>query len=241
MQPAQPIADCELKLEDLVLDHFGRGTHESRVKAAFVRELFSVQQDDLVFTAKVNGAQEYIRQVDGLAMGMSAAPDIANHYAAWYKKRLPIAFHRKMILFERYIDDIICIIYADSLSQCEQTLGLYDIPGLKLNWEISRTNAVFLDLDIWRSPSSRDHRLKYRPYQKPMNNFERLPWCTGHALQLLRGAFKSEVHRFAVASWSTHIYNEELVWLKDLYISHGYPLATVIQWIKSSKEIAYKN
>jgi hypothetical protein len=37
------------------------------------------------------------------------------------------------------------------------------------------------------------------------------------------------------------IYNEELVWLKDLYISRGYPPATVIQWIKSSKEIAFKN
>ena len=146
-----------------------------------------------------------------------------------------------MILFKCYIDDIICIVYADSLSQCEQTLRLYNIPSLKLNWEISGTNAMFLDLDIWRSPSSCNHRLKYRPYQKPMNNFKRLPWCTGHVLQLLRGAFKSEVHRFSVASWSTHIFNEELVWLKDLYISHGYPLVTVIQWIKSSKEIVYKN
>ena len=74
-----------------------------------------------------------------------------------------------------------------------------------------------------------------------MNNFERLPWCTGHSLQLLRGAFKSEVHRFAVASWSSHVYSEELVWLKDLYISRGYPPATVMQWIKSSKGDAYKN
>jgi hypothetical protein len=236
-----PISDCELKLEDLILEHFGRRTRESRVKAEFIKTLFSIQQDNLVFRAKVDGNWEYVRQVDGLAMGMSAAPDIANLYAAWYEKRLPIAFSRKMILFKRYIDDIICIVYADSLSQCEQTLGHYNIPGLKLNWEISETNAVFLDLDIWRSPSSRDHRLKYRPYRKPLNNFERLPWCTGHALQLLRGAFKSEVHRFAVASWSSHIYNEELVWLKDLYISRGYPPATVIQWIKGSKDVAYKN
>jgi len=42
-------------------------------------------------------------------------------------------------------------------------------------------------------------------------------------------------------SWSSHIYSEELVWLKDLYISCGYPLAMVMQWIQSSKEDAYKN
>jgi len=29
--------------------------------------------------------------------------------------------------------------------------------------------------------------------------------------------------------------------LKDLYILRGYPPATVIQWIKGSKEVAYKN
>jgi len=174
-------------------------------------------------------------------MGMPAAPDIANLYAAWYEQRLPAAFKDRILLFMRYIDDIICIVLADDLDQCEQILGNYKIPGLKLNWEVSETNSVFLDLDIWRSPYSREHRLKYRPYRKPLNNFERLPWCTGHALQLLRGAFKSEVHRFAAASWSPHIYDEELSWLKDLYIAHGYPPATVIQWIKGSKEVAYKN
>ena len=235
-----PIDDCALKLRDMIGHKFGRN-RAGRVKADFISELFSIQQNDLIFRAQVNGSWEYVRQVNGLAMGMPAAPDIANLYAAWYEKRLPAALLDKMLLFKRYIDDIICVVYADSLDHCEQILRDYRIPGLKLNWEMSETNAVFLDLDIWRSPYSRDQRLKYRPYRKPLNNFERLPWCTGHAVQLLRGAFKSEVHRFAVASWSTSIYEEELVWLKDLYISHGYPPATVIQWTKGSKEDAYKN
>jgi len=235
-----PIDDCDLKLRDLIAHKFGR-TRAGRVKADYIRALFSTQQNNLIFRAQINGSWEYVKQTDGLAMGMPAAPDIANLYAAWYERRLPAAFKDRMLLFKRYIDDIICVVYADSLDHCERVLRDYSIPGLKLNWEISETNAVFLDLDIWRSPYSREQRLKYRPYRKPLNNFERLPWCTGHALQLLRGAFKSEVHRFAVASWSTHIYNEELVWLKDLYISRGYPPATVIQWIKGSKDIALKN
>src|SRR5882757_1663439 len=190
-----PIKDCDLKLRDLVSHKFGRD-RTGRVKADYIRELFLIQQNNLIFRAQINGSWEYVKQTDGLAMGMPAAPDIANLYAAWYERRLPAAFRDRMLLFKRYIDDIICVVRADSLDQCEQILRNYSIPGLKLNWEISETNAVFLDLDIWRSPSSRDHRLRYRPYRKPLNNFERLPWCTGHALQLLRGAFKSEVHRF---------------------------------------------
>ena len=235
-----PIQDCTLKLRDLVYHCFGWDCAR-RVKADYICNLFSVQQDDLIFRAQINGSWEYVRQTDGLAMGMPAAPNIANLYAAWYEKRLPAAFYDRMLLFKRYIDDIICVVYTDSLDHCEQILQNYSILGLKLNWELSETNAVFLDLDIWRTPFSQDHRLKYRPYRKPLNNFERLPWCTGHALQLLKGAFKSEVHRFAVASWSSHIYNEELVWLKDLYISRGYPPAMVIQWIKGSKEAVFKN
>ena len=148
-----PIADCVLKLRDLIAHKFGRG-RARRVKADFIQELFSVQQEDLIFRAQINRVWEYVRQVDGLAMGMPAAPNIANLYAAWYEKRLPVALLDRMLLFRQYIDDIICVIYADSLDHCEQVLQDYKIPGLKLYWEISEMNAVFLDLDIWRSPSS---------------------------------------------------------------------------------------
>jgi hypothetical protein len=235
-----PIRDCGSKLKDLVLDFYGHDA-DSREKAEYVSTLFSIQQDDLIFKAKVRGVWEIIRQVDGLAMGMPAAPDIANLFAAWYEKRFPAAFSQRCLLWKRYIDDIICVVLADSLDHCEQVLRDYSIPGLKMNWVISETNSVFLDLDIWRSPFAYDRRLKYRPYRKLMNNFERLPWCTGHSLQLLRGAFKSEVYRFAVSSWCISLFNEEMVWLKDLYISRGYPPATVMNWIQSAKDIAYKN
>ncbi len=132
------------------------------------------------------------------------------------------------------------MVTATSRDHCVEILKNYNILGLKLNWEVSETKSVFLDLEIWRNPFLHNHQLKYRPYRKPGNNFERLPWCTGHSLQLLRAAFKSEVHRFAVASYSTLIYYEELDWLKDLYISRGYPPATVMAWIKKFKDSAYK-
>ena len=122
------------------------------MKAAFIKELFSVQQDDLIFHCKIDRQWELVRQTDGLAMGMPAAPDIANLFAAWYERRLPAEFMDRCILFKRYIDDIICIVTANNLHHCEQVLRDYSIPGLKLNWEISETNAMFLDLDIWRSP-----------------------------------------------------------------------------------------
>ena len=94
-----PIADCTLKLRDLIAHKFSRGCSR-RVKADFVRELFSVQQEDLIFRAQINGVWEYVCQIDGLAMGVLAAPDIANLYAAWYEDRLPATLLDKMLLFK---------------------------------------------------------------------------------------------------------------------------------------------
>jgi hypothetical protein len=234
-----PIVSCREKLGELLRAHYGN-TRGGQVKSDFVMNLFDIQQNNLIFNAKINGTWRLVLQRDGLAMGMPAAPDVANLFAAWYEARFPPIFYDNCLVFKRYIDDIFCLVTADSLDHCTEILRNYSIPGLKLNWEISETKAVFLDLEIWRNPYSHTHELKYRPYRKPGNNFERLPWCTGHSLQLLRAAFKSEVHRFAVASHCTHIYNEELDWLKDLYVSRGYPPVTVYAWIKKFKVSAYK-
>ena len=94
-----PIQDCTLELRDLITHKFGRGC-SGRVKADFVQELSSIQQDNLIFRAQINRVWEYVRQIDGLAMGVPATPDIANLYAAWYKKRLPAAFLDKLLLFK---------------------------------------------------------------------------------------------------------------------------------------------
>ena len=60
-------------------------------------------------------------------------------------------------------------------------------------------------------------------------------------MKILKAAFGSEVHRLAVLSYTPQIYAEELLWLKDLYISRGYPPAVVIKWCKKAHDNAYKN
>jgi len=185
-----------------------------------------------------------VAQRDGLAMGMDAAPDIANLYAATYEHELfenePV-LRNNILLYWRYIDDIFTIVLAENLDACKSILRKLILPRLKLNWEFSHTSAVFLHLDVWRNPHHSPQRIKYRPYHKPLNNFERLPWCTGHSIKVLKAAFGSEVHRLAVLSYTLQIYSDELSWLKDLYISRGYPLALVKKWCKKAHDNAYKN
>ncbi len=158
-----PIKLCREKLGELVRQKYGRN-REGKVKSDYVMNLFDIQQNNLIMKAQVNGEWHLVLQKDGLAMGMPAAPDIANLFAAWFEQRFPPEFYRHCLVFKRYIDDIFCLVSANSRDHCVEILKNYNIPGLKLNWEVSETKSVFLDLEIWRNPFSHNHQLKYRPY-----------------------------------------------------------------------------
>ena len=54
-----PITDCTLKLRDLVFHKFSRN-RSGKVKADYICELFSIQQDDLIFRAQINRSWEYV-------------------------------------------------------------------------------------------------------------------------------------------------------------------------------------
>ena len=235
------IQDCSARLRSLAFEAYGN-TDRGVEKAQLVTDLFHAQQDTLVFRVKTLKNNWLVAQRDGLAMGMDAAPDIANLYAALYERELiegePV-LRDSLLLYRRYIDDIFAVVLADNLDACKSVLGKLRLPGLKLNWEFSHTSGVFLDLDLWRNPHHPEQRIKYRPYRKPLNNFERLPWCTGHSDKVLKAAFNSEVHRLAVLSYTPQIYAEELSWLKDLYISRGYPPLVVKKWCKKAHDNAY--
>ena len=237
------IQDCSVRLRSLAEEEYG-DTDRGDEKVKLITDLFHAQQDTLIFRVKTLNNNWLVAQRDGLAMGMDAAPDIANLYAAWYERKLfedePV-LEKSILLYRRYIDDIFAIVLAENLDACKSILGKLVLPGLKLNWEFSHTSGVFLDLDLWRNPHHPEQRVKYRPYRKPLNNFERLPWSTGHSDKILKAAFGSEVHRLAVLSYTPQIYNEELSWLKDLYISRGYPPLVVKKWCKKAHDNAYKN
>jgi hypothetical protein len=235
------IRDCSEKLGELFKNKYGNDESGIR-KAHFVNALFHAQQDNLIFKVKTTSSNWLVAQKDGLAMGMDAAPDIANLYAAYYEQQLFVddpSFFEEVILYRRYIDDVFCVVLADSLDDCKIVLSRLKYPGLKINWEYSLSSGVFLDMNLWRDSHSKDQRLKYHPYRKPLNNFERLPWCTGHSLTVLKAAFKSEVHRLAVSSYTPQVFQEEMSWLSDLYISRGYPPLVVRKWIKDASHNAY--
>jgi len=138
------------------------------------------------------------------------------------------------------MDDIFTIVYATSLRHAEYLLKEYvKYPGLEVNWEISEIQTVFLDISLWKSPTSPNSPILYKPYRKPMNNFERLPWISGHSDAILKAAFKSEIYRLATNSCNSSIFEDELNWIIRLYTERGYPYKVLSSWTKKFKTTAY--
>jgi hypothetical protein len=81
------IQDCSVRLRALVEKAYGN-TDRGDEKVRLITDLFHAQQDTLIFRVKTLHNNWLVAQQDGLAMGMDAAPDIANLYAASYEHEL---------------------------------------------------------------------------------------------------------------------------------------------------------
>ncbi len=234
--------DIVVKLATKQLTGIANGMSFHPVFSAFVDGLFGLQQDDLVFKIILRDNVLWFVQSNGLAMGVAASPDIANLFAAYHESKFKVDFMNKCLIYKRYIDDIFSLIMANSRSHAEKLLTEnVIIPGLEIKWDISDCHCVFLDLDITLNKKWPGSELRYSPYRKPFNNFERLPYITGHPDSMLKAAFKSEVYRMAVLSCNVDRYAVELTWLGELYYSRGYPAKVILGWIKRFKREAWSN
>jgi hypothetical protein len=90
------IQDCSVRLRTLVEETYAN-TDRGDEKVRLITNLFHAQQDTLIFRVKTLHNNWLIVQRDSLAMGMDAAPDIANLYAATYEHKL---FENEPILMD---------------------------------------------------------------------------------------------------------------------------------------------
>jgi hypothetical protein len=110
----------------------------------------------------------YFHQEKGLAMGTACSPDITNLYLRNAEHNRKILFHKGVLSYVWYIDDIFMIIQANS-EENASLLCPNHIGPLKLLWDISDTRIHFLDVKVFKIPGAT--KLHYHPYQKPLNYY----------------------------------------------------------------------
>ena len=130
------------------------------------------------------------RQTTGTAMGTPPAPPWATLYFALCEEETVPRFHGNLLLYRRFIDDILGIWLPDAdattnLSQWTDFKAAINSPTYKLVWDFSQLcqSIDFMDLHL----TIKDNRIHTTLYEKPTNLHLYIPPSSCHPPGLLRG------------------------------------------------------
>jgi hypothetical protein len=174
----------------------------------------------------------YFKQARGLAMGVASSPDLANLYGCYHENQCEVLESEDVPFYGRYIDDVLALVYATSE---EEALWLLEsnvhFEGCTLKWVVSDKFMVFLDMMLF---FDEDGKLLHKPYRKPMNHFERLPWISAHPLYVKKGTFVGELSRLATLSSRFDDFASACKEHADIYIARGYPPMLIAAWLRDN-------
>ena len=122
-------------------------------------------------------------------------------------------------------DDIL-IIWEHGEEKLEEMLGYLNQHEKRIQFTVEKEiNGIlpFLDLSIKRN----DHSLITKIYRKGTHTFRYLNWRSNHSKKCLLGVMKGLIHRAHRLCDLKEDLDAELGFLKDMFISNGYPVKEV--------------
>ena len=233
--PNIPLAPCINIVSKMWLDTIGnRLTAEER--HAFLRAMQIANQNLVI---KFDG--EYAKQIKGLAMGIACSPDLANLYGAHFENDILTKepYKSAFAFYGRYLDDLLGIVYANSADEALALARTIVYEGVEIEWAVSEWHTPFLDMFVYLDPITR--RIEHKPYRKPLNHRERIPWASHHPKDVKRGTFVGEMSRLATLSSKPEHYSDAMQDLTSLYIARGYPTDLVKKWLKENYAERWEN
>lgn len=168
-------------------------------------------------------------QLNGLAMGTACAPVVANLYAAWFEKKARVVHRQGVLLYVRYIDDILCL-FQGSKEEVKEFMGGFTIGPLSLTWSANRLRNEFLDIELIQEPGLVQRVVHTRLFRKKMNRHLYIPWSSAHPSHVKKGFVKAELTRYVMLCSKFEYFAEAR---KELYGNlrrRGYPAKVLEEW-----------
>jgi hypothetical protein len=178
----------------------------------------------------VTHKEKIYKQIHGIPMGCPASPQFATLYVHHFEKLiLKNCIHiDKIIVWKRYIDDILLICNIDE-SSLEELLQFYNQTHNKLmiTWNINTTFAEYLDLYIFKSNFNNMNKelslINYKTHQKTLNTYLYVPYSSYHRRSMLKGFITGELLRYIRNSSNEEYFNETKQKFYYRLRSRGYP------------------
>jgi len=218
-----PPKQCAKHISSLWKEHCS----DSKIKQSAIRSMCRFIMDNNYLSYR----GQHFHQVNGLAMGTACAPVLANLYAGVYEKKADVVNQAGVLLYVRYIDDILCL-FQGSQEEAESFQSQLKIGPLKITWSASLLRNEFLDIDLVRTPSLSLRVVHTRLFRKKMNRHLYIPWSSAHPLHVKKGFVKAELTRLAIICSTFEYFAEARQEFYGNLRTRGYPSQTLIEWFR---------
>lgn len=216
-----PIDECNAIVRG-AWDHFATGSSISdETIGSMVR--FIMENNYLEYQ------DQKFRQRNGLAMGTSSAPVLANIYAARHENTLGLQSDPRIRFYCRYIDDCLCL-FQGTREEVQEFCDSFRIGPLSVTWSISDTRDSFLDIEIIKGVWPDTCAVHTRLFRKHLNKHLYIPWSSAHPLATKKGFVKAELTRLAIICSRPGYYADARQEFYGNLRRRGYPPKELDQW-----------
>lgn len=166
------------------------------------------------------------KQIQGTAMGTPVAPAFAILFMSALDREMTAhPLHSSILMHRRFIDDGAGVWLGTEeslLSWLEYFNSL--IPEIKLTWHISRDNMDFMDVRLFKGKRfDACQILDMETYQKSMNKYLYVPFCSYHPVHCKKGFITSELKRYLIRSSDVHAFLGVSHAFFSRLLARGYP------------------
>jgi hypothetical protein len=176
------------------------------------------------------------QQTNGAAMGSPMIPPYANIFMHMVEKNITTKYSNHILLYKRFIDDVILIIKKDMTQIQNFQTDMNNIhPNIKLIWTPASLKVDFLDITIMLD--LKISKIRTLTFQKPLNKYSYLPFKSYHTLSMKTGFIKGEAIRYVRTCSRKKDYNKMIKLFTIRLQRRGYPLHLINQTIN---QVNYK-
>lgn len=192
------------------------------------------------FQARSPTTQEsrYFLQKQGLPMGISVAPEVANlYFYIAIENALRLPHLDVMLCYFRFLDDIF-FLHTGSVEDIQVLVHAMEnqTDEFRFTFDISDTSQSFLDLEFYWDSTDSHHVLDFKPYYKPFSKFSYIfegschprantrSWIATELLRLRRLSSHEENYVAAVSFFYRNLSNRgyQPEYLEPLFASVPY-------------------
>ena len=168
---------------------------------------------------------ETFRQHIGFATGISCGAEIANIFIFVLTRHVFARFGEYILNHDRYIDDGFIVWTGTALMAGTMFAQLNALDSnIGLTHTVSLIAAVFLDIYISKGQLFKTRRLlDTKTYQKPMNRYLMLPFCSEHTTNCKLSVVHGELRRYIKRSSARNDYVQIAGMLRQRLHLRGFP------------------